>query len=181
MRNLTLVFAALLAAQALHAAKPKQKTKTPPAASRFEEALKLKKAGKHAAAASAFQAIAAGEPKNVDALEQLATLQGWLGKHDESLATWRRALSLAPDNSDLRLGLARVLYWKGERKESLDELATVLEDQPDSVEAWTLDGDVLMADGRPAEARKAYKRAKTLAPNDRDLDKKLAGTEPPRQ
>jgi cytochrome c-type biogenesis protein CcmH/NrfG len=176
MRFMTLLVAALLAAPVANGAGPKKSARG--AASRFGDAVRLKKAGKHAAAAAAFQAIVDSEPKNVDALEQLATLQGWLAKHDEALMTWRKALSLAPENSDLRLGLARVLYWKGETKSSLKELAAVLVSQPESAEAWTLNGDVLLADGRPGEARKAYKKAKSLAPKDGEIDKKLARTEP---
>lgn len=139
----------------------------------FQKGLKLKKDGKFAAAAEVFSDILAKKPKDADALEQLATLQGWLGKHDEALATWRKALALAPDNSDYRLGLARVLYWKQDFKGSLKELDAVLDAAPESVEALTLDGDVLLAAGRAPEARKAYLKAQALAPDDAELAKKL--------
>lgn len=168
MKTSAFMLGALLALGAAHAG----------STAKFEKALKLKKEGKHAPAAEAFAAIVSAEPKNVGALEQLATLQGWLGKHDAALATWRKALKLAPDNSDLRLGLARVLYWKGDRKQALSELADVLDAQPESVEAWTLQGDIQLAADQVAAARKAYLKAKDLSPDDAELDKKLERTAP---
>src|SRR5690349_19434787 len=78
----------------------------------FQRGMELKNAGKHNQAAQVFEEIVRANPNDADALEQLATLQGWLGKYSESVQTWLRALTLHPGNTDYQLGLSRVLYWR---------------------------------------------------------------------
>ena len=143
-------------------------------AATLPEGLALKKQGKHAEAAKVFEALVKKNPKDVESLEQLATLQGWLNRYDESIATWKRALALKPKNRDYRVGLARVLYWKHEFKDSLRELDAVLEAKEDDLEALILEGDVYLADGKAAAARKSYRSAQELAPDDAELAKKAA-------
>ena len=142
----------------------------------MQDGLKLKAQGKYAQAAEAFESALEENPKDVDALQQLATVQGWQEQFDAAVKTWKKALALAPKNQELRLGLARVLYWKHEFPASLKELAGVLAKQPRSVEALTLRGDVLLAQGDAAQARKAYLAARALSPDDPDLEKKLGRT-----
>lgn len=145
----------------------------------FEEGLALKRAEKFAEAAAVFAAVVKKEPRNADALEQLATVQGWLGRHEESIETWRRLLRLAPKNDDYRVGLARVLYWKGRHEEALKELSRVLAGRSRRADALALRGDVLAAAGRPEEARTAYLGAQSADPSDGELAKKLARLEFP--
>ncbi len=164
--RLKIVLALMLAAASARAA-----------ATEFDKGLQLKKDGKFAPAAKVFTEILAKKPRNLAALEQSATLQGWLGDYPASIATWTLALEIAPTNRDFRLGLARVLYWNRDYKPSLTELETVLKSEPKSVDAWTLLGDVYAASSRLQEAHKAYLKAQELAPDDAALAKKAARTE----
>lgn len=143
-------------------------------AATFQDGLRLKKAEKFEEAARVFQSLVERRPEDADALEQLATMQAWLGRHDESIATWDRLVALHPRSDDYRLGLARVLYWRGQRVRALRELRHVIGGRPRDVDALTLAGDVHLADGDVKRAREYYRKAKALAPADAELDKKLA-------
>lgn len=145
----------------------------------YEEGLRLKQAQQLEPAAAAFEATLAQQPDRVEALEQLAVVQGWLGRYEQSVASWRRVIALRPDQPDHHLGLARVLYWKGERTAALAELDRALALSPDHAEAQTLKGDVLLADGQRAPAREAYERSLQLPGADAEsLARKLESTEP---
>jgi cytochrome c-type biogenesis protein CcmH/NrfG len=143
----------------------------------FDKGLQFKKDGMFAQAAKVFSGIVSKDPKDADALVQLATLQGWLEKYDESIKTWEAALELAPKSADFRLGLARVLYWKKDYSRASSELKTVLRASPKLVEGWTLLGDVYAASARSPETLKAYLKAQELAPDDAEIAKKVARTQ----
>ena len=148
-------------------------------AATYEDGLRLMREQKTAEAAAAFSEVVQREPRNVQALEKLATVQGWLNRFDDSIASWRRVVALAPRKPDGHVGLARVLYWKGERAESLRELDAALNLAPRDADALMLKGDVLMADRRPGEARAAYLQTQALSPNNAELQKKLANAVAP--
>lgn len=78
----------------------------------FQEGLELKKKEKFAEAALVFEELVGKNPSDLESLEQLATMRGWLGDYDRAIETWQRALALSPDNQDFRQGLDRVLQWK---------------------------------------------------------------------
>lgn len=141
--------------------------------------LKLKRAGTLPGAEAAFARAVAAHPKDVDALSQLATVQGWLGRYDRSAATWERALRLAPGCVECRTGLARVLFWKGSHAKALAQVDLALSRNNDDADALILRGDIEAAMGRFEDARRAYTRAKALAPDNQDLDKKLANAVAP--
>jgi YaiO family outer membrane protein len=146
------------------------------AGDQFSVGLTLKKAGKLAAAEAAFKQAVAEDAKNLDALEQLATVQGWLKKYHQSILTWERGLELAPLNASFRVGLARVLYWNGDYSKALHQFSQV---QNRDGEVLVLEGDILSAAGRVIEAREAYTLALALAPQDKALADKLARTQKP--
>lgn len=151
-------------------------------AATYEDGLRFKSEQKLDDAAAAFTEVSAAQPGNVDALEQLAIVQGWLKTYDASIASWRKAIALAPERAGLVIGLARVLYWKGEHAAALGELDTALASEPGNVDGLTLKGDVLLAQEQPEAARKAYAQAGELdgiAVNP-DLDQKIARAVSPR-
>lgn len=149
-------------------------------AASYEDALRLKNQQQLPEAAQAFAEVAAREPRNVLAREQLAIVLGWQSRFEESIAAWQQAIALAPNKPDYHVGLARVNYWKGNRTAALQSLDTALRLAPNDADAHTLRGDVLLADARPAEARSAYQRAQQLAPDNAELVAKLARAVPPR-
>lgn len=148
-------------------------------AASYEDGVRLKSQQQLPAAEAAFAEVAAREPRNVLAREQLAIVLGWQSKFDASIKAWREAIALAPNKADYHLGLGRVLYWKGERAAALQSLDTALKLDPKSADALKLKGDVLIADGQPAEARKAYLAAQSLAPSDTELPRRIARAVPP--
>lgn len=149
-------------------------------ASTYEEGLRLKQQQELAAATEAFAAVAAREPGNVLAREQLAIVLGWQNRFDDSIAMWREAIALAPENPDYKVGLARVQYWKGERRDALASLDQALAIDPQNAEALKLRGDVLLAEGDAVGARSAYLQSQALAPEDAELKVRIARAVPPK-
>lgn len=150
-------------------------------AASYDDGLRYKREQKLEQAAAAFTDVVSRDPGNLLALEQLAIVQGWLNRYDASVASWRKAIALAPKKPDYHVGLARVLYWKKDRAEALRELEIALKLAPRDADALILKGDVLMADGRPSEARAAYVQAQTLRGGDDEaLERKIAGAVAPK-
>jgi len=146
----------------------------PASAASYEDGLRLKGQQQLAAAAEAFAEVAAREPGNVLAHEQLAIVLGWQSRFDESIAAWQQAIALAPNKADYHLGLARVLYWKGDRIAAMQALEQALRLNPNSADGYKLKGDVLLADQKPAEARLSYLRVQQLSPDDAEISSRLA-------
>ena len=143
-------------------------------AASYEEGLRLKSQQQLARAAVVFAEVAAREPSNALAREQLAVVLGWQNRFPESIAAWREAITLAPTKPDYHVGLARVQYWSADRAAALRSLDTALGIAPDNVEALKLKGDVLMADHDPLGARTAYQQAQQLDPHDAELETRIA-------
>ncbi len=147
-------------------------------AASFEEGLALKKQEKLAEAEAVFAAIVREQPQDSKALEQWATLLGWLGRFDDSIAAWRRALEQKPDEADYVMGLSRVQYWKGELAPARAGLETLVKDRPQNADALALLGDVCLAQHDYGCARERYLGAQALAPS-AALEKKLADSAGP--
>ncbi|MES2884838.1 MAG: YaiO family outer membrane beta-barrel protein [Pseudomonadota bacterium] len=149
-------------------------------AASYEDGLKFKSQQQLASAASVFAEVAAREPRNVLAREQLAIVLSWQSRFDESIAAWQQAIALAPQKPDYHLGLARVLYWKGEHAGALQAIGTSLRLQADNADALKLKGDVLLAQQKPVEARTAYLEAQQLSPGDTELATRIDRAVAPR-
>lgn len=149
-------------------------------AASMEEGLSLKQQEKFVEGAAVFAELVRENPRDLKALEQLATLEGWLQRYDDSISHWRQAIALAPRRADLRVGLARVLYWKGENAAALESLDAALDAEPKNADTLALRGDVLMAQGRVEAARAAYLAAQALPGADAAaLATKLERARPP--
>lgn len=129
-----------------------------------EDGLALKRAGDFPGALAIFTALVAANPKNVDALEQLATLRGWTNDHAGALQGWNQALALAPHYGALRIGRARVLYWMNRLDEALAEIERAMVALPQDADARELAGDIHRARHEPTAARERYLQAAALAP-----------------
>lgn len=143
-------------------------------AASYEDAVNLKNQQQLEAAATAFAEVAAREPRNALAREQLAIVLGWQSRFDESIAAWQQAIVLAPSKADYHLGLGRVYYWKGAHEAALQSLDTAQGLEPRNADVLKLKGDVLLAANRAGDARSAYQQAQQLAPNDAELPQRLA-------
>ena len=154
----------------------------PAPAADYEQALRYKQEQKLEAAAAAFAEVLEREPKHIGALENLATVQGWLRRYDASIESWQGVIRRRPRQPDYHVGLARVQYWKGERTAALESLDRALQLAPDHYDAQVLRGDVLLAAGRPAEAQAAYQAARALPAGAQDeaLAARLERSQPSR-
>ena len=143
-------------------------------ANSYEDGVLYRQQNNFSAAASAFRSVVKQEPKNLLALEQLATMESWQNNYDASISVWRQYTAIAPESATGYRGLARVLYWQGNKTAALQELEKALQREPNHIETLVLQGDVLLADGRPAEARRVYLQAQTLKGSDAELEQKIS-------
>lgn len=150
-----------------------------PRAASFEDALQLKNTGQLEQASAAFAELVAREPNQLQALEQLAIVQGWLKRYDASIASWRRLLQATPDSAAAHTGLARVLYWQEQRADALTSVDRALQIEPDNLEALLLQGDIYRANAQLPLARASYLRAQAIAGIDAELERKIASTAAP--
>ena len=146
---------------------------------KFDQGLALKRSEKFADAALIFSQIVAENPSDSDALEQLATLQGWLQRYDESIVSWEKILAWHPESFDYHLGLARVLSWKGNIVRAKTEYEAALKIKPEDFDALMGLGDLEMRRGNVLVAHKIYLKAQAQNPDDPNLKKKLMQTVPP--
>lgn len=143
----------------------------PLSAATIEDGLALKRAQDIKGAERIFSDLVAKNPNDVDALEQLATVTGWLDHHYDSLRLWERAIDLAPDYHGLRVGRARVLYWMGRLGDAEEEIAGVLPKLSGEADVWELAGDIARARHRLLEARARYRQAALLDPQSSAISK----------
>ena len=64
------------------------------------------------------------------------------------------------------LGKARIAIQNQDTAGAYQLVNRVLSMEPDSVDAWTLNGELLRAAGKPQEAAAAFEKAVEIAPND---------------
>lgn len=139
-------------------------TAIPLVAATLEEGLALKRAQDLPGAARIFNELVNANPRDVDALEQLATVTGWMERHAEALTLWDRAIALAPEYHGLRVNRARVLYWMTRLPEAEAAISEVLPRVPRDADAWELAGDIARARHEVTHARERYRQAIVLAP-----------------
>ena len=140
-------------------------------AASLDEALALKKDQRLPEAEAAFSAILAGEPDNLRALSERATVRGWQQRYPEAIADWKAVLARESNQVDAHVGLARVLFWSGQRPAALAELDRALLLSPRDASLWELKGDIARADGNRALALTAYREADRLDPQGRVGDR----------
>ena len=136
----------------------------------YEAAEALARAGRHAEALAAFQALAAKNPDDFDSRVWLGRLLGWAGRRDEALEVYRDVIARSPRYVDARVGLAGVLLALGR----VDEAWAAIEDAealaPGNGDVLAVKGRALRRLGRPAEALTAFDAAYALTPGDTDLE-----------
>lgn len=114
---------------------------------------------KYADAAAAFSALARARPDSAEAHTLLARAYAGLGDGEAIGRELQAVLKLQPDNDQAKVALARVHLRLG-RKEAAEALITKLaKAMPDDPVVAGLEGDLRMAQERPADAVVAYQRA----------------------
>jgi YaiO family outer membrane protein len=141
--------------------------------------MELKKQQKYDEAILELDEMLKIEPKNLEALEQIALMLSWTNNFDESIDMWKQASAINPKEPRYKMGAARVLYWNGEHVQSVQMINSVLKEDPKNVEAWILKGDVALAGEVHKVALANYNHAKKLDPNNPEIDKKISSVKIP--
>ncbi len=109
-------------------------------------------------------------PKDLEALVNLANLYFDAAKYKQALPYYERALALDPDNPDTRTDYATALHGAGEDLESLHQLDIVLAQHHNFPAALFNEGIVANAIGRRTEAIAAFRTFLKVAPDDQHAD-----------
>jgi tetratricopeptide (TPR) repeat protein len=97
----------------------------------------------------------------------LAYLQA--GDFDNAAATYQKALAQEPDNLDVRRAYAEVLLRRGKAAEARTELQRVLKSDPEDGNSHLRLGQLDRQEGDFDSARKELERAKTLMPDNPEV------------
>jgi YaiO family outer membrane protein len=108
-------------------------------------------------------------------------MESWQNNFDRSITVWQQYISLAPEATTGHIGLARVLYWQGKHEAALQALAIALKKEPNYADTLILQGDILLADGRTAQARQTYLQAQAIKGVDTELTQKISRAIAPTQ
>lgn len=135
----------------------------------YDDAERLARAGRHADALAAFEALAAANPEDFDSRLWIGRLLVWQGRRAEAAAVYRDVIARAPRYVDARVGLAGVLLTL----DQVEEAWAVVQDAealaPASGDVLAVKGRALRRLGRPSEALAAFDAAHALSPADTDL------------
>ncbi len=113
-------------------------------------------------ALASFSQILARHPNAIPYLIRVASIQGSMGRPADARATLRSALKIAPDNADVYAALATLDLVDGKPEQAL-ELAKQMQQRKLLVpEGYILEGDILMRQGKYAEAVQPYRAAFAL-------------------
>jgi Flp pilus assembly protein TadD len=122
-----------------------------------------------------MEKIVAKDPANPDALNYLGYSMAEEGRDlDKALDMIRTALAKEPDNPFFLDSLAWTLYKLGRHQEALAAMERAMGHRIKDAVIWEHYGDIAAAAGRKDTARKAYRTALELGPdNPGDVKKKL--------
>ncbi|HEX2950416.1 MAG TPA: tetratricopeptide repeat protein [Armatimonadota bacterium] len=120
------------------------------------------------------------DPHFLDYLNAYLTISGELREeYDKALAHADRHHPYLPHPYDWltaeaqHLLIARVAYWRREMVEAIHQLRLVLEQEPDSADAWALLGEIYLTVGRVADGIHAFQRAVHAAPHKTQFAERL--------
>jgi serine/threonine-protein kinase len=96
------------------------------------------------------------------------------GRSEEAMAEARQAVQIEPRKAHVRAGLGYRLYWARRYDEAVEELTAALDLDPALETAHYFVGRARVQQGRFAEARAAFARARKLSPEDPNLKSAMA-------
>lgn len=117
-------------------------------------------------------------PGRTEMRRRLADILSEGGEPDAAASEYRRCLSENPQDAAATVGLAKILFRQGDAPAAEDVLRPVLErhsGQPsDLMEAWSLAGEIALAQGRYEDAARHLERAAEFQPYDTKVRYSLA-------
>lgn len=112
---------------------------------------------------TAYQRVLQTRPEDRDALLGLAYIAQSQGRSDEARNLYRRVLRQEPDNTTAQTGLLALMANSGASNANASGLARDLtERHPRSAAAYAALGDLMVSEGRLADAQQAYFKAVAL-------------------
>jgi hypothetical protein len=130
----------------------------------------LAREGRNAEAIGIFKQIAAGNPADLEVKMWIARLDLRLGHPEDAEAQFRDVLKQRPKDVDARVGLGVALIHKNDWRQALDVLHGV---EPEAGQNADLFYALGLAHRRAGDFDRAlayYDRARTLAPEDQDIE-----------
>jgi tetratricopeptide (TPR) repeat protein len=131
-----------------------------------DEAARLVREGRCAAALELLGPLRAQEPADPDVLLLAGTCEIQLRRYDEAVATLREAARRAPSRAAVHEQLAIALYHAGDRSGAKEELDAAVADglAPDDPQLLLYRGLLLLDEHRSAEAAATLERARARDP-----------------
>ena len=130
----------------------------------FPAALAHHKAGRHAAAASLYRRVLAGNPDHSGALTKLGALAIAERQFDEAARCLRRVLELAPDDADALANLGNLMQMRGEPMEAECFYRKALEARPGYAATRFNLANLYLGLDRLQEAEDEFRQVLTLNP-----------------
>lgn len=106
-----------------------------------------------------LQEAANRNPENTQVLELLANAFVRSDQNAQAIATWEKQLRIAPDAIEPQIGIATTLLRQGRKDEALRIAARMRANDRQKVAGTILEGDLLGADGKWADAAERYRTA----------------------
>jgi AAA+ superfamily predicted ATPase len=107
-------------------------------------------------------------PDNVPLLLLIAQACLEQFQFEEAKQFYQRALTREPHNFGGQLGLARTAYMEGNISQAIVRTEALLESNANRAEAWVLLSRLYFIEGKRADARKHYEKAKSIDPKVKD-------------
>lgn len=116
-----------------------------------KRAISLQNAGDLEGAAAAYRQFLADHADNIEVRSNLGVVLARLGRFTEAIDAYRDALRRDPSKTAVRLNLGIALYKAHRLRDAAGELDTVLQAQPDNLQARYLAADCRLRLGEPAK------------------------------
>jgi tetratricopeptide (TPR) repeat protein len=139
-----------------------------PVSERRAEAERLANSGAYAAALTAFQAIAAANPDDIEARLWIGRMHAKLGRQDHAADVYRSIRAAQPLNLDALVGLGNSLVALGRLREAGDALSRAEAIAADRPAVLAAQGRLHQAANRTTLALAYYLRAIALDPSNAD-------------
>lgn len=119
----------------------------------------------YAEAADSYARLAALTPASALPHLRMAALQMAQGRNGPAQAALHKALALEPDLAEARITLVHLLLRMNRFGEAMALAGTAQKRQPQAALGYKLEGDVMSAQARHADALRAYEQALAKAPH----------------
>ncbi|MBC7574681.1 MAG: PEP-CTERM system TPR-repeat protein PrsT [Herminiimonas sp.] len=110
-------------------------------------------------ALATFKRLASSAPKSPAAQLRIASIHASTQNWPEAIAALNNALKLQPDNLEAQAALVSVYETQGDFDAALKVARQVQKQRPKQAFGYVLEGDIMMAQKKPALAQKPYEQA----------------------